>query len=437
VAAGCCAAAGCGPPAPPNVVLVSIDTLRPQALRSYAPEAPPLPAFDALAAESARFETALSTAGWTLPAHGSLLTGLYPDRHGATDQRVALAPDAPRLAEGLRAAGYETAAFAGGGYVGVDYGFHEGFGFWEGPTAGEPLERAAAWVEAREARAAPFFLFVHTFGVHNYFRARPPAAALAPGSAALAPRDALACLLGRTSCPADVFQRLEGLYAAEVALLDASLARLLRALERDGLRGRTLVTLVSDHGEGFDGARARIHHGGRLHADQLRIPLLLRVPGLPARVVTQPVSLVDVAPTLLELGGAPVPADLDGRSLAPLLRGQDGWPERPLFAMDHYHAWRGGRRLDSPSVQPRPLSLAVVTDRLWYLTGPNGEELYATAGDPEQRRNLLDASRAGPRARLERLRAAAGSRLRDRPATPRVDLDSELEGELRSLGYVE
>jgi arylsulfatase A-like enzyme len=321
--------------------------------------------------------------------------------------------------------------------VGVDYGFHAGFGFWEGPTAGEPLERAAAWLESREAGGAPFFLFVHTFGVHNYFRVRKPAAALAPGSAALAPRDALACLLGRTRCPAEVFARLEALYAAEVALIDASLGRLLRALEREDMRGRTLVTLVSDHGEGFDAARARIHHGGRLHADQLRVPLLVRVPGLSARVVTQPVSLVDVAPTLLELAGAPVPAGLDGRSLVPLLRGEGDWPARPLFAMDHYHAWSRGGRLESPSVQPRPLSLAVVTERLWYLTGPHGEELYAATGDPEQRRDLLDGSQARPRDGLERLRAAAGSRLNDRPQTPRVDLDAGLEGELRALGYVE
>src|SRR5688572_13996204 len=107
---------------PPHVILISIDTLRRDALAAFEPGAGALPALDRLAAESVRFEHALSSASWTLPAHASLLTGLYPDRHGATDRRVTLAAEVATLGELLAARGYETAAFTGGGFLDPEYG---------------------------------------------------------------------------------------------------------------------------------------------------------------------------------------------------------------------------------------------------------------------------------------------------------------------------
>jgi choline-sulfatase len=454
------AALGCmgQEPEPPNIVLLSVDTLSRAALRPYAPRAGrPLPALEALAAESVRFDAALSTAPWTLPAHASLLTGLYPDRHGATDQRVTLAPATPRLAELLQLRGYETVAFTGGGFLRADYGFPAGFDRYdqlvasgsgrdvELPDAGAPpvppgrdlFARAVAYLESRSGEATPFFLFLHTFSVHDYFFANPHAVAELPPGDDLPAQAALDCLEGSVACPREVFRRFEALYGAELDHLDAGLDRLLAALRESGLEERTVFVLLSDHGEGFDVSRGRIHHGGRLHADLLLVPFFVRIPGQAPGAVGQPVSLVDVMPTLLELAGAPVPSGLDGHSLLPVLRGEDPGPERTLYAMEYYYAWREGERWRAPAVLARPLLIAAVRNRLWYVRSARGEELYDTGADPEQARNLLDRRARARAAGLEGLRAATDARLRDRPETPPVGDDRELRRELRALGYAE
>ena len=143
---------------------------------------------------------------------------------------------------------------------------------------------------------------------------------------------------------------------------------------------------------------------------------------------------MDVAPTLLELAGAQVPAGLDGRSLVPLLRGDRNTPDRSLFAMEHYYGWENGERWSTAEILPRPLTIAVLRDGRWFIAGIDGEEVYEAEGDPDQSRNLAGASEE---ADLERLRSIARTRLGDRPETPLVNLDDGLREELRALGYVE
>src|SRR5262245_46712336 len=172
------------------VILLSVDTLTPEALVAPTVEHP---ALSRLAAASLRFTDALSTASWTLPAHASLMTGLYPDRHRATDPRKAISADLPRLAGLLRAAGYRTVAFTDGVYLEPLFGFAEGFDVYDAvrapdatsgvpdlprrglpnPVHGETLfDRAAAYLEGR-TDDAPLFLFLHTYSVHDYMLLRP------------------------------------------------------------------------------------------------------------------------------------------------------------------------------------------------------------------------------------------------------------------------
>src|SRR5262249_20294167 len=160
--------------------LISVDTLRRDALNAFDADAAPLANLDAFAAESVRFERAASAASWTLPAHGSLLTGLYPERHGATDPRVAIATDVPTLAEQFRAGGYETIGLTQGGYVGRRFGFDRGFDRYVDDPSSFPdtadalhstFDEAAALV-ARRTDPRPLFLFLHTFSVHDYFMLR-------------------------------------------------------------------------------------------------------------------------------------------------------------------------------------------------------------------------------------------------------------------------
>jgi len=432
------ALAACGEPARrPNVVLISIDTLRRDALRAFDPAAPALPTLERLAAESARFPNAYSSASWTLPAHASLLTGLYPDRHGATDRRVTLSESVETLAGVLTRAGYETAAFTGGGFLDAEYGLGRGFERYAAKTheKQEPAEtaegllgRVRAWLGGR-ADSRPLFLFLHTYAVHNYYDARAEAVARSERAIHGRRKAYVDCVLGRTSCPDDSWDELRALYRAELELLDESFRRLWETLEGAGLLEDAYVVLLSDHGEGFAPERARIHHGGRLHADQLRIPLLVRGPGIAPRALEEPVSLVDLMPTLLELVGVPGPAGLDGRSLAALLRGEAALAPHPLLAMEHYFAWQDGKRETSEEVRARPREVAVIDPLGWFIQGEGAAELYAP-DDLEQR-----GGHAPDGAEAEAFRALLGARPLERVQSGTAEAGAGLERSLDALGY--
>ena len=422
-------------PRPTDLVVVSIDTLRRDALRAYDPEGLALPALDAFAAESVRMTRAVSTAPWTLPAHASLLTGLYPDRHGATDPRVSLDERAHTLAQTLAAHGYETAGFVSGGYLRREFGLGRGFGLYRDDPADaqrQVFDEAAAFVaERRDPR--PLLLFVHTYRLHDYFRLHEAVLARLPRAPTRSPGDYLRCLQGSGPCATGDWPTLRALYRAELEDLSASFGRLCDALVAAGAWERSVVVVTSDHGEGFEPARGRIHHGGRLHEDQLRIPLLLRVPGVRPRDVATPASLVDVMPTLLELAGVPPPADLDGRSLVPWLRGGSDPSPRPLFAQEHAYRWRGAARLQVRNVQEHPLAAAVIEGDRWYLHGPGGvEELYDLSTDPHQARNVAPQATD-----LEALRELATERTRTRPRTAPVRPEAGLREQLEALGYAQ
>ena len=401
-------------------------------LRAFSTDAPRLANLDRFSGGAARFSNAFTTSSWTLPAHGSLMTGLYPDRHGATDPRRRLSSPTPHLAELLRRGGYRTIAFTDGGLVHRRFGFAHGFERYDDwgsaswprtrlPRQGEPsddpqhiFDRALAFLSAIEPEDSPFFLFVHTYSVHNYYLTTPDRN-----------RDRN-CVQGRQNCPAEVWKKLWEQYRAQAVHLDVNFGRLLSVVDR----GPTILIVLSDHGEGFDPERGRIHHGGRLHEDLVRVPLLISGPGIRARDVVDPVSVVDVTPTLLDLVGLPSPPGLDGRSFAAAARGARA-TRRPLFAMEHYHWWEKGRRREVFEVQASPLSLAVIAGDRWLIQGKGGEELYDMSADPNQHSRLGDDSSRSP---LERL---AADRLQVRKPEETSQIDEALRERLRALGYLD
>jgi arylsulfatase A-like enzyme len=427
------------PAGPPDVVLVSIDTLSWSSLRALAPGAPGLPQLDRLARRSVVFSNAVTAASWTLPAQASLLTGLYPDRHGATDARRMLWSTLPTLAEALRAAGYHTVALTDAGFVHRRFGFGRGFqryDEWAEPGApevglprdGKPnrksrkalLDRAFAFLATVRPADPPVFLFLHTYAVHDYYLTQVGGHT-----------DYRSCLQGRITCTPQEWQRLSRRYAEEAAHLDQAFGRLLATLART--RRPTLLVVVSDHGEGLDPAAGRIHHGGRLHADVLRIPLLVAGLGLEPRVVTDPVSIVDVAPTLIELLGRTAPPGLDGRSLVSALHGRPLAP-RPLLAMEHYYSWGPRGRVTEREVREQARGLAVIDGDRWYIAEPEGEQLYDMRVDPDQKRSLSPGDFLAP---LRALVATRG-RLSATGVAGRIeDMDPALREQLQSLGYIE
>jgi arylsulfatase A-like enzyme len=435
-------AAGCArEAAPPNIVVISIDTLSRSALRALDPAAAPLPHLDAFAAESVRFADALSTASWTLPAHASLMTGLFPHRHGATDPRVLLSPDVPTLAETLRGAGYETIAVTGGAFVGADYGLERGFDEYHAWLAADgsftkaaenPFGRAIAKMRARKTPERPLFLFAHTFSVHDYFDLHPWAVERLAEPPARQAAEYRRCVVGTVACSDADWRTLRALYAAEVQHVDAAFGALLGALGAAGLLDDAIVVVTSDHGEGFEPGRQRIHHGGRLQADVVRVPLLIHAPGAAPRTLDARVSLVDLFPTLLEAAGVPVPPDIDGVSLLPALRGGPLPPDRVLVAEEHAFQWWSGVRIQTREVQPTPLARAVVRGDHWYIDHRDSGVAYDMRSDPQQERPLPEGDPI-----LAVLRALADDRIGARLATPSHDPDADLQEQLRALGYVD
>lgn len=455
------AGSGCSPaPAPRlNVIVVSADTLNRSALRVYAADAPALAHIDGFAQDAVVFSDAHTPASWTLPAHVSLFTGLYPGHHGITRLEQRTTGQQPTMASILLGAGYRTVAFTDGALLDSSHGHAAGFqrydseildpdmpvgitlprGGARSPASGQDLfDRAIAFLEQRDRGDPPFFMFLHTFAIHDYFYQyadRVPVPEDDGGRASY-----IDCLVGETICSESEWRHLRARYDAGVQIFDEGFGDLLAALDHAGLGESTLIVLASDHGEGFDPARGRIHHGGRVHEDLIRIPLLARVPGVGSATVDRPVSLVDVLPTLLhvlaledhdEAGSIPAPNELDGRSAADWIHDPPPAESGPLFATEYAYRWVDGKREYAPG--DRPISLAVIRKGLWYVSSPSGEELYSMADDPLQRNNLAPTHEALGDLRLLAAAAAEWSG----PAADPAPMDEELLEHLRSLGYVD
>jgi arylsulfatase A-like enzyme len=445
------------PPATgPSLVLLVIDTLRPDAID-------PAGELAAFARQGTDFRQCVGAAPWTLPALSSLLTGLLPSQHGAVSALTPLADDVTTLAELLRANGYATAAFTGGAFVGTGHRLDQGFEHfdalcerrfapfrthvplvwrlaknryfpllwlvrWVDEVRGFEgvLAAARAWGERRrESRdERPFFLLLHTYQVHDYYiydpqlddaarRGRPGLSPRFAGRLSVHPSE----LLAASQADLDVFRAL---YQGRVRALEAELPELERWVS--ALAGENVAWMITaDHGEGFDAARGRVHHGGRLHEDLLRVPLFLRAKGRfpEGRVVEETVRSVDVLPTALDLLGLAIPAGLAGESLLPALRGQRPFPIS-AFAEERAHGYE---------------LLTLRRDGWKWIRGPGHTELYHLTEDPLETEPL--AGEPPSELRDELLSFPAHFPARARTEFELEDmLDPATLEQLRALGYV-
>ena len=412
--AGCSGEGRGGPPA--NLVLVTLDTVRADHLGAYGSSAAVTPWLDGLAREGIRCEQVTAQVPLTLPSHATILSGLLPPHHGLRNNGIGTFPDGPAtLATLLSGAGYRTGAFVGAFVLDRRFGLGRGFEVYDDeilrdPGAGtvleaerpgrEVMDRALAWLgqpapQTPEDTGKPFFLWVHLYDAHAPYVPPSPWRERHPGRP----------------------------YDGEISAVDEQVGRLLQELQQRGLAERTVVAVAADHGEGL-GEHGEQTHGLLLYESTLRVPLLLRGPGLPAgKVIRTPVALVDLAPTLAGLLGRSLPPPagraLDGRDLSAALR--DGREPSPAdqYAETRYPATFGWSPL--ASLRRRDLK---------YIAAPR-PELYDLAQDPGEIRSLADdRSRqiAGFAARLAEIEAGAVE-------APRSAPDAETRARLASLGY--
>lgn len=408
-------------------MLISVDALRADHLGAYGYLRATSPAIDALASVGVRYNNALSASEWTLPSHASLLTGLWPDQHGANSQQDLrrIPAGVYTLAERLRAAGYATGGFAGGRWLTPRFGFDQGFDVWGNDDAWEASIQDAAhrfgparqWLDGLET-GRPFFLFVHLYQVHDPYL--PPPALM--GRFATAPADpmALARPFGDHLPRPDELRAQIALYDADVLATDQAVGQFLRWLDDSGLREDTLIVFTADHGEEF------FDHGGtghgQQHAELLRVPLLMDHPALrqhAARVVDAPTPSVDVVPTML---------DLLGLEADPALPGGSRVPDMATQLVRERVAFSGTAH--GPGVR------AAAWSETHHVVAQDGvRQSYDAVSDPRETADI--GYRSGHAA--EHLSGEIDAWLSAlEPAAPwePVELDSLTEEQLRALGYL-
>jgi len=397
---------------PLNLLLISIDTLRADHLGSYGYAPARTPHLDALAARGWRFAQATTVVPLTLPAHASLMTGTFPGFNGVRDNGGFYLPDDQvTLAETLRGQGYRTGGFVGSFVLdsrwGIDQGFdryfddfdlskYEGIGMDVVQRRGdEVVEEALKWLGQEKEK--PFFAWVHLYDPHTPYDAPEPFRA------------------GYPATPV-------GAYDAEIAWTDSLVGRLFESLAGDGRLERTLVVAVGDHGESL-GEHGEQTHGFFIYDATVRIPLIVAGPGVPAREVGDQVRIVDVMPTALELLGVSAPPRVQGRSLAPLGRGEhlgllalsETWYPRYHYGWSELRAARDGRY--KFILAPRR--------ELYDVRADPGETVDLSGRDPSRTDTFQEA--------LSRETQKVSSASAARGPQP---IDPEAEERLQALGYV-
>jgi arylsulfatase A-like enzyme len=409
-----------------GIVLVSIDTLRRDHVGAYGYARPTTPRLDALAAQGLVLEDAVSASSWTLPAHLSMLTGVDPGVHGGVDMDHGFNRRLPILPELLRGAGYATQAVTSHLYVSGVYGLDQGFehlDFHQDRKANDVADRALGLLDRFGDR--PFFLFLHFYDPHWHYDPPPETLRLFESSYAGTLSGRWQDFSKRTReslAPADVAHLL-ALYDGEIRFTDDHLGRILDHLRDRGLEKSTLVMVTSDHGEEFLEHRSW-EHQKTLYEEVVRVPLLLRGPGVPVRREPAQATVADVAPTILHWAGLPIPVSMQGRSLLRAAAERDAYGETD-------HTADGTRKLFLRGGQGRwkaVLSLARDTGAVAR------EEWYDLGYDPGETVNSPP-----PEAQADALRQRALGRWRQGragAAGPAVALTPEQRERLRALGYV-
>jgi arylsulfatase A-like enzyme/Tfp pilus assembly protein PilF len=408
---GSLAAAQSAPKPAPNVVLITIDTLRPDHVGCYGNKQIKTPNIDALAGEGVRFERAFAVVPVTLPSHTTILTGTYPMLSGMHDfSGNKLSPLQPTLASVLREAGYATGAVVGAAVLDSRFGLNQGFDFYydhfdfsrldeanldEMERPGNIVADAALDWLGKNAQKK-FFLWMHLYDPHFPYRPPEPYA----------------------------HEYADHLYDGEIAFADEQVGRLLGFLKDKGLYRNTLIVLSGDHGESL-GEHGEKTHGFFIYNATMRVPLVIKLPeSAAARTVTDLVSLVDLMPTVLAALGMEIPAQVQGRSLLPALREDKGDRDRSLYGETYlprlHFNWSELRGAENA--------------RYHFIDAPR-PELYDLTKDPGEVHNLFAEKKAVAEEMRSKLVALIREYSAGKEMAEKTGLDPALMERLKSLGY--
>jgi arylsulfatase A-like enzyme len=454
----------------PNVILITIDTLRADHLSAYGYKRRTSPVIDGLAAEGVLFVNAFSQSTWTKPSTASLLTSHYPTMHQTNLEKARLPEAELLLFEVLRAQGYRTAVLSGNPWITVEYGFDQGVDYFYSiyderfarvtlfmPALKRPnnlvdapvynlikrfvqgelstTERddrlqaeAARWLATNPPR--PFFIYLHMMSPHHPYNPPPPfdrAFVDNPQTPPVTSYPRKSYFFGEHGDPLPPAQLADmvGRYDGDILFADTMVGKLVATLGRLALLDDTVLIVTSDHGEEFYD-HENWGHGHSVYNELLHVPLVIRYPALFAggARVSVPVSAVDVMPTILELSGAPIPSSAAGRSLVALMRGTDPAPAGETYS-ELLYRYGSGRALIRGS--QKFVGITVGTEER--------RELYDLVADPGETRNLAGAAPDTPRfaTRLAEVRTWAEEHRVD---AAEAHVTTDMEQRVRALGYV-
>ncbi len=393
---------------PLNLVVVTIDTLRPDHLGCYGYSKIETPAVDGIARAGVVFENAVTQTPLTPPSHASIFTGLYPTAHHVRDTGgFILSPSTTTLAAILQRRGWDTAAFISSTVLKKLFGLDQGFATYDDRMprpgkgheftedserrAADTVDRAIRWLEAQSGK--PYFLWVHVYDPHAPYN--PPA----PFSQ----------------------KYKDNPYDGEIAYTDHELGRLFDAVRKKSPAGQSLIAVLSDHGESL-GEHGEYSHGVFLYDSTLRIAFVMAGPGIPAGMRVKPQArTIDFLPTILELMGGKAPASVQGASLTPFFSGADA-PTAVSYAETLY-----------PKINMGWAELrAIRTNRWKYIRAPK-PELYDLSQDAAEHNNVIESHAAEARKFEAQLQAVTGADGNEKIET--AAMDERTLNQLKSLGY--
>ncbi len=466
--AGCAGGGTGGAPAArpagqrPNVLLITVDTLRPDHLGCYGYARRTSPHIDALARDGVLFRQAISAAGRTVQSFPSILTGVYPIVHGLRYEGQSHEVVWPRLTltRALKENGYDAFAVT----QGLNVGLHRDFDVYDPDIYYDPQQKkkmylptrddreasrkALGWLAARRGRSAPFFLWLRYNAPHWPYDAPAPYTEMFDptyrgphtfNDEKTPDVERGDIIFGRTRLPDREIEHAVAHYDAEIAYADRAIGDLLEGLMELGQREPTVVVLTSDHGESLGEHDYFFEHGAYLYDPTIRVPLIISGSAfLPSRrVVEDQVRTIDIVPTVLDIAGLPIPPGLQGVSLLPRARGEAGAPDLLAFAESGRNFYPENPRQYVTGVAGKWRMLR--TGRYKLILIPKDPqpvwELYDLSADPQETVNLIarqpEVAADLKKKLLDILASDPGREDRVEPPPP-----PELEQHLRSLGYV-
>ncbi|HEX3035792.1 MAG TPA: sulfatase [Thermodesulfobacteriota bacterium] len=431
----------------PNIILISIDTLRADHLGCYGYYRNTTPNIDRLAEDGVLFANTIAQSTWTLPSHMSIFTGLYVSSHGIISDDKKLGDEHITLAEVLQDAGYETVAFTEGGYVSEKFGY-QGFDHFEGRAKGEKeidikiiYTKAVDWL--KKAPSRPFFLFLHTYQPHSPYNP-PPAfdiysdknyqGIVDVSAPEIVGNDLYYYQSIQSQMTLDDYLYVIDKYDGEIHYTDHYLGKLFNALKDLGLYDESIIIFTSDHGENFlDHPDSGISYIGHyeMYDEVVKVPLIIKAPGFPKnKIIDTQVESIDIMPTVLGLLKINITSRVEGESLVGLVK--KGLYDE-VFAFSERSLGRKREFSEYRMIRSNDWKLLL---RSKEESGMLELELYNLKVDPKEQNNLHTEEVEVGKSMFAKLQTWMNRHKGKSKPADKIKLDDDLKKQLKDLGYI-